>query len=652
MAGNAVIGALRVVLGADTAALEKGLKDARGSLAAFGQTAGTALAAAGVALSAAAVGLGAAIKSSINQADELSKMAQKIGVPIEQLSALKYAADLSGVSLEALQKGLGKLARSVLDAAQGSTTAVAAYQALAISFRDSNGQLKSVGDLLPQIADRFASMKDGTVKTALAMQIFGKAGADLIPLLNLGASGLKELTDEARALGIVIDGQTGRAAEAFNDNLKRLHMAFNGIVTQVTAQMLPAFLRFSQIMVDAAKNSDLMKQTADGLVGVLRFVVTETIKASVTFQRAAADLTAFWKVLTAPNWEAMKNAWAEFGKSRDETAKALDGLGATVQKFYTDAAAGAPKAASAIAGTFNPNIIKTTKDALDSFIASKQKEIATFQAAAATMGQSNIIQERAKIVAEGLAIATANHIPVTEALRAKLQQLAETWSTWNEKAVFGKQVFEQTRTPAEQFAATMERLNIAFENGQRDSDTYARAVAQAQDKLVQANPAAQILGQSLETAFGRAMEKGAQLGTVLRSLLQDLAKASASALFKRLLYGDASQGGTSSGLLGGLFSFLPKFASGGTIMPGGSGGIDSQLVQFYKSPTERVDITNPGQSVGGGSGGAVINQYFNNTFSGMTGSDRQWSESRMIQVAAQAKQAAITEIRSTAARKG
>lgn len=713
MAANAVIGALRVVLGADTAALEKGLKDARGSLSDFGKTAGTVLAAAGAAMAAGMTGLGLAVRSQIKNFDDLAKTSQKIGVPVEELSALRHAAELAAVPSEALTKGLGKLARSVVDAAQGSTTAVAAYQALGLSFRNADGSLKSVGDLLPQIADRFAAMKDGSAKTALAMQIFGKAGAELIPLLNGGSSGLKEMTDEAKALGLVISGDTAKTAEAFNDNLTRLSRVLTGVVTQLSANILPTLARFSQFLIDSAKNSGFLQAASDALTvafngfaramivlydnivpiaqilavwvgsGLLISLGSAAISVGLAFVQLAAatrvlglTMAAFELIrgvsmrgllliagivaLATGAFDGFSEKVSALGEKLKNLlpegvisgAKAmLEGLGLNLNGLTADLK-GWNNEAGKKGSVFDPNIYKTTKDALDSFIASKQKEIATFQASVETMTQSNIAQERAKIVAEGLAIATANHIPVTEALRAKLQQLAETWSAWNEKAVFGKQVFEQTRTPAEQFAATMERLNIAFENGQRDSDTYARAVAQAQDKMVQANPAAKILGSSLETAFGRAIEKGAKLGDVLRSLLADLAKASANELFKRFLYGDASQGGTSSGILGSLFSALPKFATGGSIMPGGSGGIDSQLVAFRKSPNERVDITKPGQSAANGAGGITIIQQFTNTFQGMTGTDRQWSEARMTQIAAQAKQAAVTEIRASAARKG
>lgn len=88
MAGQATIGALRIVLGADTAALDKGLKDSQSSIANFGIAAAHAFAAVAAAAVAVGAALGVAMKNTIDDMDKLSKSSQRLGVPIEQLSSL------------------------------------------------------------------------------------------------------------------------------------------------------------------------------------------------------------------------------------------------------------------------------------------------------------------------------------------------------------------------------------------------------------------------------------------------------------------------------------------------------------------------------------------------------------------------------------
>jgi len=192
----------------------------------------------------------ASIQRNIDAMDELSKAVSKVGIAAEDLQKLRYAADLSGVSAEALDKSIGKLAVSMSDLETGTTDAQKALRAIGVKSSDSPTEA------LDKIADQFAKMPDGIDKTSMAIKIFGKAGADLIPLLNGGAAGLKELGDEAERYGGILSGGTLKAAEAFNDNMSRLHRVMAGVVAQTTAGMLPALQTLTQFMVDATQKGD------------------------------------------------------------------------------------------------------------------------------------------------------------------------------------------------------------------------------------------------------------------------------------------------------------------------------------------------------------------------------------------------------------
>ena len=123
---SAVVGALRAVLSLESAAFTSGLKQAQSGLAGFASSAkkmGSTLQKIGAVMSIAGVGMAAGIRSQLNLADDMSKAAQKFGVPIEQLSALKYAADLSGVSLDTLGTGLRKLSQNMDSASRGNKVA-------------------------------------------------------------------------------------------------------------------------------------------------------------------------------------------------------------------------------------------------------------------------------------------------------------------------------------------------------------------------------------------------------------------------------------------------------------------------------------------------------------------------------------------------
>lgn len=216
----------------------------------------------GVATAAAATALAVMVKQSIDAMDNMSKLAQSTGVAVEELSALAYAADLSGVSEDALGTSLVKLTKNMSDAAQGTGEAQKAFDALGISVKNADGSLKGADDVLGEIAGKFAQYRDGAEKTALAVSLFGRSGADLIPLLNSGAEGLAEMTAEAEELGLTFDQQTGKAAEAFNDNLSRLNAVKKGLVNRITAELLPSLVNLSDRFVGSAKSAERLDQVA------------------------------------------------------------------------------------------------------------------------------------------------------------------------------------------------------------------------------------------------------------------------------------------------------------------------------------------------------------------------------------------------------
>lgn len=241
MAGNAVIGALRVNLGIDSAQFSAGLKSSQASLAKFGKTVAVGFAAVATAAAAAGAAMGLAVKGAIDSADALSKAAQKVGTTTEALSRLKYAADYSDVSLEQLTGGLGRLSKSMLEVASGSKgPAATALKALGISVTDASGKLRDSDQVFADIAERFGRMEDGATKTALAIQLFGKAGAELIPLLNSGKDGLAAMAAESDRLGLTISTSTGKAAEKFNDTLTKIGSILGGVVNKVMEAALPA----------------------------------------------------------------------------------------------------------------------------------------------------------------------------------------------------------------------------------------------------------------------------------------------------------------------------------------------------------------------------------------------------------------------------
>ncbi|MCM2309216.1 MAG: hypothetical protein NDI91_17305 [Sulfuritalea sp.] len=219
----------------------------------FGSLAGP-IAVAGTAIAAASAALAASVKSAIDTGDQFNKLSQKTGIAVESLSALAYAGDLADVNLESLATGIKKLSVNMAEAASNTKSKAAeAFGALGVAVKDVNGNLRSSDAVLGDVADKFAGMKDGAGKTALAVALFGKAGADMIPFLNQGSKGLAEMASEAQKFGLVLSGKTAKAAEEFNDNLGRMSAMAKGFGYELAQNVLPWLVRMSDEFIEAKK---------------------------------------------------------------------------------------------------------------------------------------------------------------------------------------------------------------------------------------------------------------------------------------------------------------------------------------------------------------------------------------------------------------
>lgn len=219
----------------------------------------SAFAALGVGLSVGAFANG--VKNIANAADQMGKLSQKVGVGVESLSALKYAGELSDVSMESLSIGLKQLNKNIDEGDEG-------FKRLGINLQDANGRAKTTEEVMLEVADRFATMEDGATKTALAMQLFGKSGADLIPLLNGGSKGIKAMTDEARMLGVVINDSAAKAAEQFNDNLTRLNAQLEGLKMAVGGSLIQHLAKFTEALVQGAAAGENIFRSMNALANL------------------------------------------------------------------------------------------------------------------------------------------------------------------------------------------------------------------------------------------------------------------------------------------------------------------------------------------------------------------------------------------------
>ena len=278
---------------------------------------------------AAAAGVAAMVKAGIDLADAMGEAAERAGVSTESFSALAYAAKMSGSSMEGVEAGLTKLSNAIIEAQNPTSEMANAFKALGVSTVDTEGKLRKADEVFRDIAERFKNAPAGPEKTAIAMQIFGKAGADLIPMLNSGKAGLEEFRKEAEELGLVLDTQTTANAGAFNDTIDKLGLAVTGMGIKIGKELTPTLEVLANEFTNARKEGSAFSDFARG-VGI---VFREIVKISAT---AINNVVVFGKglgALAAAGAAALSGDFKAIGTILNEYKSDVNALNASNEAF-------------------------------------------------------------------------------------------------------------------------------------------------------------------------------------------------------------------------------------------------------------------------------------------------------------------------------
>lgn len=179
--------------------------------------------------------LTALAKSAIDMGSALNDASKKYGVSASELSKFQYVAKMSGVEFEGLGNAFKFLNKSIAESADPSSKAAIAFKALGVTQKDLKE--KSPQQIFEILADRFSELKDGANKTALALELFGRSGADILPVMAEGAAGIKRLGDEAVNLGIALSEDQIKKLDDYGDALDRLAMRTKSAAGQILIYM-------------------------------------------------------------------------------------------------------------------------------------------------------------------------------------------------------------------------------------------------------------------------------------------------------------------------------------------------------------------------------------------------------------------------------
>lgn len=229
---------------------------------------------------------GSWIKGAIDATDAASDLSQKTGIAIKDLAGLELAYQMGGMEAEALVSTQTKLSKAMVD---GNAT----LEKLGISSKNLDGSLKSNKEVMYAVADSFAGMDDGARKTALAMDLFGKSGADMIPMLNGGSEGMRELDEMAAKLGLRLGDKTVDQAGRFNDTLDLLKLGGQGVARGIAAELLPTLSSLAGSFLTAMTEGDRLKTVGQLIAGVFKTLYTVAVSAVETFSTVGKVIGGF-----------------------------------------------------------------------------------------------------------------------------------------------------------------------------------------------------------------------------------------------------------------------------------------------------------------------------------------------------------------------
>lgn len=229
------------------------LKNVGGAIGGVGSAVGGArdkLLGLGATLGITGAAIGVFINGYADATGAIGDTAERTGISRERFQELGFAAKLSGSSAEVLAGALQKMNINVGAAAKGSKELTEMFTGLGIKLKNTDGSLKSTDEQFAMFVDRISKIKNPSLQAQAAVKIFGKSATELLPLIRGGSAGLKEMSDEARRLGIVLSDDAVRDGEAFGDILDTLKFSISGVGNIIGTALVPELSKMGTWLTD------------------------------------------------------------------------------------------------------------------------------------------------------------------------------------------------------------------------------------------------------------------------------------------------------------------------------------------------------------------------------------------------------------------
>jgi len=198
--------------------------------------------------SLAGLAAGVALKQFATQIDDLAKASSRLGLTVNELQSLQFAASQTGASAEELEKGLTRFSRAISEASTGIGTGLRSFEALGITVTDAQNNLRPTSELLDEVSDRLAQIESPADRVRIAFDLFGRSGVNLVNTLQNGSAEVEKLQGKFNDLTLTLTDDQAKAVEEANDLFDALGRTFSSFGQQITAFVLPPLANFAKLL--------------------------------------------------------------------------------------------------------------------------------------------------------------------------------------------------------------------------------------------------------------------------------------------------------------------------------------------------------------------------------------------------------------------
>ncbi len=241
---------------------------------------------------------------ALQLADNIGKTADSLKVSTEFIQKYQFAAGQSGMSTEEFNKSMMVFSKLVGQASIRTSEVGRTLEKFGIQIKDANGESRAVEDVFLDLMKALDGVENAFERNAILADVFGRAGLKMSVLMKDGSEAMKDLAESADG---IMDEETIRKAEAFNDTMARLKR-------QVLEPLQSAFINTSKAILDFAEAMGLIKPD-------LFTKSTEELNAALNEQNNILDrLKVTRDGINKSNYQGLAQTDTQIKKAEEEIA--------------------------------------------------------------------------------------------------------------------------------------------------------------------------------------------------------------------------------------------------------------------------------------------------------------------------------------------